>query len=104
MAAITVCKVIAYQFGIPWTNIAASSWKTALTGEGKSTKIKVRNTLLAMPEFSKVKDRHDILKKEQKEKGEKVKGIPLDVTDALGITLGYIREKQKNELKNNAPA
>jgi hypothetical protein len=57
-----------------------------------------------MPEFSKVKDRHDILKKEQKEKGEKVKGIPLDVTDALGITLGYIREKQKNELKNNAPA
>lgn len=83
MAAITTCKVIAYQFGIPWNNIAASTVKKAMTGDAKATKAKIRNRVL--DEFDLIKARHAELKREQKEEGEKPVGLPQDVFDAIAV-------------------
>ena len=83
MAAITVCKVIAYQFGIPWNNIAASTVKKSVTGDHKASKAVIKNTV--MDRFDVVKARHAELKKEQKQEGEKATGLPQDVFDAIAI-------------------
>jgi len=83
MAAITVCKVIAYQFGIPWNNIAASTVKKSVTGDAKASKAVIKNTV--MGKFKTIEARHAELKKEQKIEGVKASGLPQDVFDAVAI-------------------
>jgi len=83
MAAITVCKVIAYQFGIPWNNIAASTVKKSVTGDSQASKAVIKNAVLG--KFETIKARHAELKKEQKIEGVKASGLPQDVFDAVAI-------------------
>jgi Holliday junction resolvasome RuvABC endonuclease subunit len=85
IAAITTCKVIAFQFGIEWKDIAAVTVKKQLTGNYRATKTQIRNTIFEL--FPTVETRHVELKKEQKENGEKVVGLPFDVTDALAVAV-----------------
>ena len=94
MAAITTCKVIAYQFGIPWSRIAASTVKKQITGDAKASKAKIKNAV--MDEFGTIKARHAELKREQKLEGVKASGLPADVFDAIAIAWTHIQqEKQK---------
>ena len=86
VAAITVCKVIAYQWDIPWYNLGANTIKQSVTGDGLANKTKVRNVVLA--EFPTVADRHKKLKQDQKSQGEKrPQGLPQDVFDALAVAM-----------------
>jgi Holliday junction resolvasome RuvABC endonuclease subunit len=93
MAAITTCKVIAYQFGIPWNGIAASTVKKSITGNHKATKAQIRNQIMA--EYEVMKSRHATLKKEQKASGEKMEGLPQDAFDGVAIALAFSREIYK---------
>lgn len=82
-AAITTCKVIAFQFGIDWYSIAASTVKKGITGDHKASKAKVRNAIIeAFPELG---ESHAEEKKEQKQSGQKATGLPQDVFDAVAI-------------------
>ncbi len=83
IAAVTTCKVVAFQFGIEWKDIAANAVKKQLTGNHRATKVLVRNTVFEL--FPLVEARHIQLKAEQKEAGEKATGIPQDTFDSLGI-------------------
>ncbi len=83
IAAVTTCKVIAFQFGIDWVDIAASTVKKELTGDGRASKILIRNTVFDL--YPLVEARHKQLKVEQKQIGEKVVGLPQDVFDGLAI-------------------
>lgn len=85
IAAITTCKVIAFQFGIPWHDMAASTVKKGIAGDGRATKVQVRNAVIDV--FPTVGITHQTLKKEQKENGEKPDGLPFDVFDALAIAV-----------------
>lgn len=85
VAAITTAKVIAYQFGIEWHDFGANTIKKEVTGDGKATKTKVRNSVMA--QFPQVADRHKEMKKEQKLAGEKVEGLPADVFDAVASAI-----------------
>lgn len=85
VAAISTCKIIAFQFGIEWMDIAANSVKKIVTGEGTASKAKIKNTVFQT--FPTVKERHKQLQKEQKESGEKATGLPPDVMDAIAISM-----------------
>lgn len=98
MAAITVCKVFAYQFGIPWHWLAASTIKSVVAGDSRATKTRIRNRM--MEEFDVVKVRHAELKAEQKQSGLKTVGLPYDVTDALAVAWTYIQKEKENQLKD----
>lgn len=90
VASITVCKVVAFQWGIEWQDMAANSWHKTVLGEGiKATKARVRNAVFA--EFPLLAEQHKLLKKEQKEAGDKPEGFLPDVTDAIGIALAGIQ-------------
>jgi crossover junction endodeoxyribonuclease RuvC len=84
VAATTTCKVVAFQFGIPWQDIAASTIKKELTGDGRATKAVVKNAVFDL--FPSVEMDHLNLKKEQKARGEKASGHPQDAFDALAIS------------------
>lgn len=90
VASITVCKVLAYQWGIPWYDIAANTWQSKVVGSGiKVTKAKTRNAAFAY--FPALVGQHKQLKKEQKEAGDKPEGFPPDVTDAIAVSIaGHI--------------
>lgn len=95
VAAITCCKVIAFQFGIPWKDYGANTIKKDFTGVDKANKTLVRNTVLK--QFPAIGERHKLLKKEQKENGEKMVGLPQDVFDAISIAyVGCNRLVQEN--------
>jgi Holliday junction resolvasome RuvABC endonuclease subunit len=85
IAAACSVRLLAYQFGIPVIDLAASTVKKEFTGDGKATKPRVRNAVLDA--FSKIEQRHAKLKKEQKEAGEKPEGLPQDVFDAVAIAI-----------------
>jgi len=85
IAAVTSCKVIAYQFGIEWHDVAANTVKKQIAGDGRATKIQVRNAVFEL--FPKVEHTHKQTKLEQKELGEKPTGLPQDVFDALAIAV-----------------
>lgn len=86
VASISVCKVIAHQWGIEWRDIAANTWQSKLLGEGvKSTKVKVRNAVFY--HFPQMADKHKKLKNEQKREGDKAEGFAPDITDAIGIAI-----------------
>ena len=90
VASITVCKTIAFQWGIPWYDVAANTWQSKVVGQGvKVTKAKTRNATFAY--FPALAEQHKLLKKEQKDEGEKAEGFPPDVTDAIAISIaGHI--------------
>ncbi len=85
VAAITTAKVLAYQFGIPWYDYGANTVKKQVTGDGRATKVKVRNSTMAL--FPQLNERHNQLKKQQKAAGEKVEGLPADVFDSVAIAV-----------------
>lgn len=95
MSAITVCKVIAFQFGIPWTNVAESTWKSKVVGTKDSSKAKTRNAVFAR--FPELEPQHKALKLEQKAEGEKVEGFPPDITDAIGVAIAGTMVYDSNE-------
>jgi crossover junction endodeoxyribonuclease RuvC len=82
-AAITTCKVIAFQFGVEWYSVAASTVKKGLTGDHRATKAKVRNAVIEA--FPEIGEAHALEKQQQKQSGEKATGIPQDVFDAIAI-------------------
>lgn len=84
-SAITVCKVVAFQFGIPWHDIAESTWKSKFVGTKDSSKAKTRNAVFA--KFPEMELQHKALKAEQKAEGEKAEGFLPDITDAIGVAL-----------------
>lgn len=90
VAAITSCKVIAFQFGIDWYDIAANTVKLQVTGDGRATKAKIRNTIL--DSFPLMAERHTKMKKEQKKDGEKAVGLPQDVFDAVAVAIAGARK------------
>lgn len=97
IAAVTTCKVIAFQFGIEWHDIAASTVKKELTGDGRATKTVVRDTVFGL--FPVVEERHALLKQEQKDHGEKPTGLPQDVFDGIAIaTVGAKRNAEEKEV------
>jgi Holliday junction resolvasome RuvABC endonuclease subunit len=86
IAAVTTCRVIAYQFGIDWKNIGANTVKKELTGDYRASKTLVRNTVLDL--FPTVAQRHQEMKLEQKAAGDKKRpGLPQDVFDALAVAV-----------------
>jgi Holliday junction resolvasome RuvABC endonuclease subunit len=90
IAAITTCKVIAYQFGIQWNDMAANTIKKQVTDDGKANKTKIRNAVLDL--FPIVAARHATLKAESKERGEKpLQGLPQDVFDAIATAYAGAR-------------
>lgn len=97
IAAVTTCKVIAFQFGIEWHDIAASTVKKDLTGDGRATKVLVRDTVFGM--FPVVQERHATLKKEQKDHGEKSVGLPQDVFDGIAIAVVGAKKNEKKEVQ-----
>lgn len=86
VAAATTCRVIAHQFGILVIDVAASTVKLELTGDGRATKAKVRNTMLDA--FDTLAEKHTALKLEQKTAGEtRPEGLPQDVFDSVAIAI-----------------
>lgn len=83
VAAITTCKVVAYQFGIPWHDVGANTVKVKFTADAKATKVRIRNEVF--DRFPIVEERHIKIKKEQKQAGDKAEGLPFDVFDAIAI-------------------
>lgn len=89
VAAATAAKVIAFQWGIEWIGMGASSWKKNVIGDSTATKATIRNSMINA--FPSLGERHASQKKEQKSKGEKVVGIPQDVFDAVAISIAGAR-------------
>ena len=85
VAAITVCKVIAFQWGIEWRDIADSTWKAKVVGRREATKAQTRNTVFSY--FPNMADQHKLLKKQQKADGLKAEGFPADITDAIAVSI-----------------
>lgn len=85
IAAASSCRLIAHQFGIPIIDVAASTVKKELTGDGAASKAKVRNTILDA--FDSLAEKHAAAKKEQKASGEKPEGLPQDIFDAIAISI-----------------
>jgi len=83
IAASTACKVLAFQWGIPWIGIGANTVKKELTGDGTATKAVVRNTVMEL--FPVLNQQHKEVKLEQKKAKEKATGIPQDLFDAVAI-------------------
>jgi Holliday junction resolvasome RuvABC endonuclease subunit len=84
-AASSVAKTIAFQWGIEWHGIAASTWKKTVLDDSTATKARIRNHMLDC--FPSLADKHALQKAQQKAEGEKATGIPQDVFDSLGIAI-----------------
>jgi Holliday junction resolvasome RuvABC endonuclease subunit len=97
IAASTTCKVIAFQFGVEWFSVGASTVKKGLTGNHRATKTQVRNAIFDM--FPVVEQRHQLLKAEQKADGEKAEGLPFDVFDALAVAVVGVKEYAKQAVQ-----
>jgi Holliday junction resolvasome RuvABC endonuclease subunit len=86
VAAITTCKVIAFQWGIVWNDVGANTVKKIITDDGTATKARVRNAVIDA--FPSIGAAHKKAKLEQKEQGEKrPEGIPQDVFDGIAIAM-----------------
>lgn len=83
VAAITVCKVIAHQFGIPWKDLGANTVKKEVAGDGLASKAKIKNAVFGY--FPALEDAHKNKRKNEKLAGEKVVGIPQDQLDAIAV-------------------
>lgn len=83
VAAITTCKVIAFQFGVPWHDYGANTVKSVIAGHGSATKAKIRSTICSL--YSNIAQAHAELKQRQKSDGQKGEGIPFDVFDGVAV-------------------
>ena len=107
VAAITVVKVIAYQFGIPWIDMGANKIKLLSTDNGTASKAQVKNAVFNL--FPQVKEEHKKERERQKAEGiapSKATGIPQDVFDGIAVALAgllFEEEKRKNEQDNIRP-
>jgi Holliday junction resolvasome RuvABC endonuclease subunit len=82
--------------------LAANTVKKELTGDGRATKAKIRNTILALETFEVVANRHKALKQEEKLAGKRMIGLPQDVFDALGIAIVGAKKLQgENDRKKH---
>lgn len=88
VASITCCKVIAFQWGVPWYDIGANTVKKILTDDATATKARIRNAVIEY--FPPIGENHAAAKKEQKAAGEKMTGIAQDVFDAIAIAIAGI--------------
>jgi Holliday junction resolvasome RuvABC endonuclease subunit len=89
VAAATAAKVIAFQWGIEWHDVAANTVKKTVAQDGNATKAKIRNAV--MDAFPVLAERHKTAKEEQKQAGEKAVGIPQDVFDGIAIAIAGAR-------------
>lgn len=81
---LTVWRVVAYQCGYDWEEIAANTIKNKLTGNAKASKVVVRNAVIAT--FPELEPRKKELTK------------PADESDAIGIAIvaaGYVHPDVK---------
>lgn len=86
VAAITVCKVIAFQWGVPWHDYGANTIKKTVTDDGLATKAQVKNAV--MKQFPEIVAAHKEEQKKQKDEGKKrAPGLPADVYDSIAIAL-----------------
>jgi len=91
VAAVTTCRVIAIQFGIPWHNIAANTVKVINTSDGRASKTLIRNTMLYM--FPEIAEAHAKAKKDQKKAGLKRRpGLAQDYFDAIAVAVAGYRQ------------
>jgi len=91
VAAITVCKTLAFAYGISWTDYGANTVKDVVADDGKATKAQVRNAILKL--FPEWQERHKDEKQRQKRDGMKrPPGIPQDAFDGGAIALTHIRK------------
>ena len=84
-SAITVCKVLAYQWNVPWHDLAANTIKKTITGDDKASKAKIKNAVSAR--YPRLIEHHKELREEQKKAGDKVVGLYPDVYDAVATAL-----------------
>jgi crossover junction endodeoxyribonuclease RuvC len=96
-ASITVCKTLAFLYGIPWNDYGANTVKLTVAGEGNATKAQVRNAILrSFPEWE---PKHKAEKMKQKKDGMKrPPGIPQDAFDGAAIAVTHL-VKENNELQ-----
>lgn len=95
ISSITVCKVIAYLYGIPWKDYGANTVKKTVASEGNATKAQVRNAILEL--FPELKTKHQAEKAKQKKDGMKrPPGIPQDAFDGAAIAVTHLF-KEHNE-------
>lgn len=86
ISAITVCKVIAYQLDLPWTDYGANTIKKAVTDDGYATKAQVKNAVFEL--FPQWKERHKQVREEQKAQGQRrPQGIPWDAYDGVAAAV-----------------
>jgi len=101
VASITVCKVICYQWGIPWTDYGANTIKDTLTGDGLATKAQVRNAILDLyPEWqTKFKEA------KQAERRQGVKrpvGIPQDAFDGAAAATTHVYKRRNGQSESSS--
>lgn len=90
VAAATACKVIAFQWGIEWKDVAANTVKKIVAEDGKATKAQVRNAVLEA--FPPIKIAHKRAKEDQKAEGVKrPEGIAQDVFDGIAVAISGAR-------------
>lgn len=88
VAAITVCKTIAFQYGIPWQDYGANTVKECVAHDGQATKAQVRNAILAL--FPNWNEPHQQEKTRQKKDGiKRPPGIPQDAFDGAAVAVTH---------------
>lgn len=92
IAAITVCKTIAYLYGISWTDYGANTIKKEIADDGTATKARVRNAILEL--FPEWKTKHQDEKRKQKKENsmKRPPGILQDAFDGAAIAVTHIRK------------
>jgi Holliday junction resolvasome RuvABC endonuclease subunit len=95
VAAVTVCKTIAFQFGIEWKDIAANTIKKTVTGNDIATKATVKRAVFA--QFPSLEEQHKKIRKDEKKAGTTVVGLPQDVFDAVAIALTGAKLREGEE-------
>lgn len=87
VASITVCKTLAFTYGIPWTDYGANTIKKTLTDDGTASKAKVRNAILELFPDWKTKHKSEKDKQRREEGMKRPPGIPQDAFDGAAIAV-----------------
>jgi crossover junction endodeoxyribonuclease RuvC len=96
VASITVCKTLAFTYGIPWTDYGANTIKKTLTEDGTASKAKVRNAILELFPDWKAKHKAAKDKQRQEESIKRPPGIPQDAFDGAAIAVThYMKTHEK---------
>lgn len=91
VAAITVCKVIGFQWGIPWLDYGANTVKKMVTGNGLASKAEVKGAVITL--FPELQKAHQEEQLKQKDEGlKRATGLPWDVYDACAVAVTASRK------------